>query len=468
MTLRVSEKLKEIHSKIDAQFSSHLELVKGFLRQPSVSAENEGVLQTAEMVAGMLEQLGTEVELVKTKGVPIVFGNLDLGRKHTIVQYGMYDVQPVGNLADWSHPPFAAETDIVPDYGECIIARGVNNSKGALAGSLLAMKTIREVDELHVNVKFMIEGEEEIGSPNLPRFVKDHAAPLKGDAGVDFDYSQDPTGTPVIHLGLKGIVYFELTARGDETGGPIGRELHSSQAAWISSPTWRLIKALASMVDEFDRPILEGIREKVRPPSEEDYELVRRVAERWDLEACLRECEAKRFKYELPKDQLLVRYMFDPTLNVDGLLSGFVEPGSKTIIPSTATAKVDVRIVPEIEPGDVDEAVRRHLAKIGLSTMELNVLDCYPWSRVSIHERPVQAMVNTYRVHGFEPQIWPYAGWSAPYYVFDRILGIPYVSGGLGQGGRSHAPDEFASVEGMRQFEKSVVTFLYQFSESDQ
>jgi acetylornithine deacetylase/succinyl-diaminopimelate desuccinylase-like protein len=163
--------------------------------------------------------------------------------------------------------------------------------------------------------------------------------------------------------------------------------------------------------------------------------------------------------------ELLKRGLYLPIINIDGIHAGHTGKGTKTVLPRSATAKVDIRFGPNMEPEEVIEKFRNHLNRLGYDDIEVIVRDNYTWSKTAIHEEIVQKFIETYRSHGRNPEIWPMATWAAPYFVFSRILRLPVVSGGLGHGGRQHNPDEYMTVEGLRDFEKFVASFLYAVSE---
>jgi len=450
--------LEEIHRRIDKEFPAHLQNVQRFLRQPSVSSENRGMEETAEMVCRMVEESGGNPEVIPTEGFPVISGGIDAGKEKTLLIYGMYDVQPVEE--GWMVPPFSADIVNLPGHGECVVARGVQNSKGALACLFNLLSVMR--DSLPVNIKFCIEGEEELGSPHLPRVVKRNKRMLSCDACCDFDFSQNRKGVPSLYLGLKGIVYLELTSKGGKWGGPQQCDVHSSDGSWISSPLWRLIHALQTLIDEGEK--IKPKLGKIRKPTRREKEMIERLARRVNLKEILREAGAQKFKYDMPKEKLLEHYMFTPLINVDGMISGYTGEGSKTVLPHRADAKVDIRLVPDLEPEDVIRRIRNHFLEKGFGDIEIKTLDRYPWAKTDYDEPVVQSMIEAYRYHKCDPEVWPMAAWSAPYYLFNRILKKPYVSGGLGHGGRAHSPNEYATLAGMKLFEKGIATFFWRYA----
>jgi acetylornithine deacetylase/succinyl-diaminopimelate desuccinylase-like protein len=372
----------------------------------------------------------------------------------------MYDVQSA-NPSGWSSPPFAAAIQERPGVGPCVIARGACNSKGPLAAFLCALEAIRETDELPVNLILTIEGEEESGSPFLPRFYEENKNELRADAAFEpfwADYGTD-VDRPTVALGTKGIVSCEMICRGGSWGGPTRHPVHSSVGAWLASPTWRLIKAIDTFVDDQESVIIAGIDSEVLPPSPEDEALLSDLAAAFDERRVLDILGARRFKYDLRGAGLLRRYLFSPTIQV---LPQF--QGEGDIIAPEASAHIVIRLVPDMDPDHTVDTVRRHLAAQGYADFEVRKLTGYPASRTNLADEVVQSLIAAYRYHNCEPRIWPLLASATPYYLFSQVLGIPYACGGLGQAGGSHSVNEFASVAGLNLFEKSVATFLYQFA----
>lgn len=460
--------LEEVHRAIDARFPKHLEATRGLLRQPSVSATGEGVRDCAQMVAEMMEEIGCKVKFWDDgEGHPVVYGDLDVGAARTLVEYEMYDVQPVGDLREWMVPPFSAEVRKLDGLGDCVVARGVYNSKGALAGHMMTWRAIRDIDELPVNLKIIAEGEEEVSSRNFIKFVNKHREELRCDAAFGSDYGQDIRGIPTITLGAKGCVYLRLTCRGHpEKGGPLESEVHSSQAVWVTSPVWRLVKALSTLVDENQEPAIDGLMDDVAPPTPQERALVSELAKTFDEASTLREIGAAKFKHDLHGEDLISSYLFRPLVNIDGIYAGFIDDqGTKTTLPHRAYAHVDIRLVPDMTVEVVMEKVRGHLARRGYEDIEIKQYDSYGWARVSPKAWIVDRLMKTYAHHGMVPEIWPRSGGTVPFFVFDQVLKVPWVFGGLGHGGRAHAPNEYATVEGMKLYEKGEATFLYKCGE---
>jgi acetylornithine deacetylase/succinyl-diaminopimelate desuccinylase-like protein len=286
----------------------------------------------------------------------------------------------------------------------------------------------------------------------------------KADAALWFDYSEDSTGTPMISLGMKGVTYFDLIAEGKDRGGPRD-ELHSSGAVIVESPVWRLVHAISTMVDENQQPTIDGLWDDVARPSKEDLGLAEKLTKRVRLDKLLKEWEVDRFKVDLPVKDLILKYMFEPSVNIDGLSAGFEEDGTKTVLPPRAKAKMDIRLVPNMTIEGTRKKVMEHMRRRGFTDIKMRTYEDYPWSKVPLSEDVCQACIEGMRYHGREPEVWPMMAGSAPMYLFDQVLGVPHCGAGLGYGGKAHSPNEFAVVSKMRDFEKSAITVMWKFAE---
>ncbi|MFA5888121.1 MAG: M20/M25/M40 family metallo-hydrolase [Candidatus Nanoarchaeia archaeon] len=460
---KLPEKIEKVFASIEKNFPKHIAKVQEFLKQSSVANEKDGIIETALMVKGMIESIGGKASFHGSDDFPIVMGQLDLGKPKTLLIYGMYDVQPADEKT-WKSPPFSAEIRETSQQGKCIFARGAVNSKGSLASLFNALKEMKANDEIPVNLKFTIEGEEEIGSPHFAAFVEKHKDELKADACVDFDFAQDTDKKVTMQLGVKGIITFDIVCKGGRVGGPAEKEVHSSDSAWISSPAWRMVQFLSTLVDKKEKVLIDGFYDNVIPPSKEDVELLDKLAKTFDENSVLREIKSLRFKYDTHGADLLQKYLYLPTLNITGVSSGYTGPGQKSVLPSKARAKMEIRLVPNQKHEEILDKFRKHIVKHGFDDITMEDVFAYPWSKTPVSSRIVHEMIDAYRILGHEPEIWPLGAWSAPYYVFSNVLNLPFVRGGLGCGDNEHSANEYCTVDGIKDFEKFVVVFLNEFA----
>jgi len=462
---------EKVGKYIDAHLDEHIRRLQEFLRQPSVSAENYGVRECAELLKGYLANLGCkDARLIETGSFPVVYGEYDAHAEKTLLVYMMYDTQPFTG-EQWTSSPLEARLVDIESFGKCVIARGAINSKGPLIAFLNTLESILAAgDEIPVNLKFVAQGDEETGSVHFAKFVNDHKEMLgKADALFGPDASQDEKGKVIMTLGWKGIEYVELECSGKLWGkGPTEFDIHSSDKSWVDSPAWRIIHALATMTSEDGNKILiEGWYDNVKPPSKEDLELIDKLAETFDEETEKHEMRANQFINDLHGKELLLQYLYSTTLNINGIWGGYIGPGSKTVLPYKVTVKIDTRLVPDQSPEEIIPKIRRHLDKHGYADIIIRPMDPYDWSKTSVKEPLIQATIQAYRKLGYEPEIWPLNASSVPYYLFNRKpLRLPFVDAGLGHGGRAHAPDEYFVIEGNQRVaglagcEKSFVVIL--------
>lgn len=462
------QSLEKVHRHIDDHFSAHLKKVQEYVRQPSISADGTGIKETANMTKGFIEDLGGKARLVPTDGWPVVYGELWSDAKKTLVIYGMYDVQPVEEETGmWMVPPFGGKIVNMKTFGKCLVNRGAVNTKAPLRAFFNACQSILKVEgKLPVNLIFAIEGEEELGSRHLPQFVQKYQKQLARAHAVFFPVpAQDPKGKVIMELGVKGIIYMDLVCQGGKWGGPTKRGIHSANAAWVDSPVWRLFWALTSMKTPEGKITIEDFYENASPPSREEVRLLKQLEKTFDEKTIREEIDVLRFSEDLHGIELLKRYLYSPTINVDGIVAGYTGSGTKTVLPHVVKAKVDIRLVPHMQTEEIIRKFKRHLKEHGFADIKIEIHDCYPWAQVSIKEKCVQAMTRTYKKHGYEPEIWPRIGGSAPFYLFNQPpLSLPFVIGGLGHGSRAHSPNEYFVVEGIRSNEKSIATFLYEYA----
>ncbi len=460
-----------VYAHIDANIDDHVGHLQRWLRQRSISAQNDGIQEMAELVRSDFEALGfQETAIVPTDGHPGVWGYLDQGADKTLMVYMMYDVQPV-NPEDWDSPPF--EANIVDhELGKVIMARGAVNQKGPQRAFLNAVQSIMAVEgKLPVNLMITAEGEEELGSPNYPQIVDQYEDRLKTADGVIFPFpSQGPTGGANMILGVKGILYYELEAQGGEWGGPAKAEIHGSFKAIVDSPVWRLTQALASLTTPDGNTVLvDGFYDGVRPPTAEEQRLINGVAANWDDAGMQGQFAVSRWIDGLTGKDAILEMLYTPSLNIDGIVGGYTEEGVKTILPHKALAKVDSRLPYGLDPDAVLAKVRAHLDAHGFSDIKVTKLSGYPAAQTSVESDLVSAVIRVFNKYGHTPSVQPRIAGSAPFYQFTERLNLPMVPTGLGYGTGAHAPNEILLIEpkddtgaaSLAEMEKAYVDMLY-------
>lgn len=466
-----------IYAHIDKNLDGHIGALQRWLRQPSISAQDNGIDAMAAMLVNDFKGMGfAEVELVPTDGHPGVWAYYDAGAAKTLMVYMMYDVQPV-NPDDWESPPFAAELVDHPS-GKVIMARGATNQKGPQRAFLNALESIIAVDgNLPVNLMITAEGEEELGSPNYPQIIDRYEERLRTADGVIFPMNlQAPDGSMNMFLGVKGIVYWELEARGGAWGGPVSSEIHGSYKAALDSPVWRLVQALASLTTpDGNTALIPGFYDGIRPPSEEEQSLIAASLLGGDRTSQLADIFAiERWMDDADPMQRAMELTYTPTLNIDGIYAGYTGEGVKTILPHVATAKMDSRIPVGIDPDEHLMKIRAYLDANGYDDIVMRKLSSYPAAQTSIQEPLVQAAIGVARKRGLTPGVNPRIAGSAPFYQFTQRLGLPMIPWGMGFGNGAHAPNEVMLIEpaassgasGLADIESAYVDFIYALAEN--
>lgn len=473
--LDVAAAQRAVFARIDERLEADIGRVQEFVRQPSISAENHGIRECAALLREYLAALGCDpAEIVETGGHPVVYGERWVGAPRTLLIYLMYDTQPVSGET-WSVPPLEGRIVEQPPFGRCLVARGAKNSKGPLRAFLNAVEAIEEAtSSLPVNLLIVAEGEEELGSPNLPGFVERYARRLaQADAMLHPYALQEPDGRVPIWPGTKGLLYVEVEASGERWGrGPRTYDIHASQKAIVDNPAWRLVTALASLVsDDGNTVTLDGFHDTVRPPTAAEEAAVVTLAETFSIEPFRQLWQVDRFLDEETTFGLLRRYFFTPTLNIDGIWGGYTGLGSKTVLPHKATAKLDMRLVPNQGKDEILANLRRHLDERGFADLDVRLLGGGEWSQTAPDAPIVRAAVAGLRDLGVEPEVWPRNVGFFPGYVFNRPpLALPFCAAGLGHGGRAHSPDEYfvldgnEKVHGLAGCEKSYAAMLFQYA----
>jgi acetylornithine deacetylase/succinyl-diaminopimelate desuccinylase-like protein len=424
---------------INVNRDRYVEELKQYLAIPSVSALPQhaaDVRRAAEWTADELRRVGLQnVKLIETPGNPVVYGDwLGAQGAPTILFYGHYDVQPVDPVDQWVSPPFEAT---VRD-GE-IYARGSADDKGQVFMHIKAVEAhLKQNGRLPLNIKFFIEGEEEVGSVHLDDFVRSHKGDLAADVVVISDSPMFDRGIPSICYGLRGLTYFQIDVRGTKT------DLHSgSFGGAVANPAMVLAQILTQMKDRSGRIKIPGFYDDVRELSS---------AERAEWKKL--PFNETKYRKELGAPRLfgetgyttLERVWARPTFEVNGLLSGFTGDGAKTVLPATAMAKVSMRLVPDQDPKKIGDLFEAHLRKIAPKTVELKITRMHggkPWMTEFDNKYVRAAGRAIERGFGQRP-VFNREGGSIPVVsTFQEELGLPSVLFGIGlPDENAHAPNE--------------------------
>jgi acetylornithine deacetylase/succinyl-diaminopimelate desuccinylase-like protein len=468
-----------IRAEIEKHHDEAVKRLQTWIRQPSIAAENRGMNEGCELMMQMLREAGfSGVKKMPTDGQPGVFATLDAGAPKTLGLYFMYDVKQA-DPAEWSSPPFEAALLDKSGLGKIIVGRGAVNQKGPEATLLAAFHAIRSAGKkFPVNLVFVAEGEEEIGSPHFPQVVRnlEVAAALKKCSGVFMPFaSQGLDGEVSMFLGAKGVIECELTSSGERWGRGPRKDVHSSNKARLDSPAWHLVEALASLVSpDGNDPAIEGYTSKVRPLSDAEKKMIGEAARR------MNEAEAKKllgiqhWVHDVSFEESLELLVSRPTVNIEGLVGGYTGPGGKTILPGKAIAKLDLRLVPDMTASESLATLKAHLAKKGFGDIDVNMTGGYDPTSTPPDSAVIRAATAVYKKNGINPVILPRLAGSWPGYVFTGDpLRLPAGHFGLGHGNGAHAPDEYyviessnPKVQGMDGAALSQVEYLYELAQA--
>lgn len=429
--------LSDIFTTIDQQRDSLLARLIEYVRKPSISAYGEGIAEVAEYIAGVMNSMGMSAQIFPTAGWPMVFGQrLNKPGAPTVLLYGHYDVQPPDPLDAWISPPF--EPTIRDGR---LYARGVGDNKGQHFANLMALETLLTCrGELPCNVKVLLEGEEEIGSPRIADFVRTHREELAADLVITSDGPVHENGMSQIVCGVRGIVSFELRARG------ANRDLHSGNWGNIApNPLWTLVHLLATMKNERGEITIDGFYDNVLPLTPLEQEALARMPQ--DREATRDNLGLQHF--DEPQDRgLAERLSAWPTLTINGLHGGYSGPGSKTVLPHEAFAKCDIRLVEAQSAEEIFTKIEAHVRHYApeVEIIRQGSMEPSKTPLDSPFTEPIRRGIIA--AQGAEPLLVPALGGSLPDYVFTKILGVPAFTVPYANADESnHAPNENLEVE---------------------
>jgi len=467
---------KDIYAQIDKRHGEALARLQTWIKQPSIAAESRGMTEGRDLLMRMLREAGFgKVEGVPTDGHSGVFATLDAGAPRTIGLYFMYDVKQV-DPKEWTSPPFDAAVVDMPKLGKAVMGRGAVNQKGPQAAFLAALHAIRGANQkLPVNLVLVAEGEEEIGSPHFPQIVgkPNVAGALKRCEGIFMPAAgQGLDGTVQITLGAKGVIECELVSSAETWKRGPKKDVHSSNRARIDSPAWHLVQALNTLITPTGDPAIDGLFDKVRKIGDRDRGFLDEAAKRLDEASAKQSLGVEKWARDASWRQALEDLASKPTLNIEGLVSGYTGPGGMTILPHRAAAKLDLRLVPDMTAADTLAKLKAHLAKHGFGDIAVNMTGGYDPNSTSPDTRLIQAQAKVYERASIKPIFWPRTGGSWPGYVFTGApLKLPAGHFGLGHGARAHAPDEYYLIEssdpklyGFDVAVRSFVDYLYELA----
>ena len=451
--------MQEIYDYIDAHADEFIKDLQSFVQQPSVSAQDIGLRECAELVRDMMHRDGLPAEFHELKeGPPVIFGHIpSKTSKKNMLCYSHYDVQPPEPIEAWTHggPWSAAIVDGVM-YG-----RGATDNKsGVMAFNKAAKAFLAVRGDVPVGLKLLIEGEEEIGSPNLGPWAEQNKELLEADGMHCLDGSLEiGVEVPDVSLGLKSVLFCELVAKGPRT------DVHSLNAPLVPNPVWDLIHCMATIMDRDKKILIPDWAEGIYVPDEDHEQFLKDKASRIDFDAWREELGVEEFALGRDGVDAVRARTYEPTANIQGIIGGYTGKGTKTIVPSEARIRMDFRLIPMIQPDAAAKKLRDHIKAQGFDNIEVRTFERAeePY-KISAKEDISQAIIAAaHEVYGEPPIV---NGVSAEGAIL-RHVWIPCVLTGFANPGCNlHAPDENVHIDKYIQGIKYAAAIMEHFGKS--
>jgi acetylornithine deacetylase/succinyl-diaminopimelate desuccinylase-like protein len=422
-----------VDAYIEKNSSRFVDELKELCSFSSISNHGREAVEPARRwIADRLSQFTDRVETLEAGGMPALYAEVPGSGRRTLLLYQHYDVQPVDPIDLWDSPPF----EPVEKDGR-IFARGVADDKADVMARIHALETLKGMGELPVTLRFLVEGEEEIGSKTFEKIAHDHATKLTADGCLwESGASFDDAGRPTIQFGCRGLLYVQLRVN------MLAFDQHSGFASIYPSAAMYMVGALASLRDQEMNIKIDGFYDKVVPTTDADRRMLARIDP--EVEKRRQLVGFERLVRDPKPEEVIEQLLFTPTCNVAGVTTGYQGPGSKTVLPADATAKLDFRLIPNQDPADVLAQLRRHLDSHGFEKVEIVWSDGEKPARSDPDSVVGKTMIDCVReLHG-EPVLWPFMQATGPMHPVVADLGIPTVLPvGVGRpDNRIHAPNE--------------------------
>jgi acetylornithine deacetylase/succinyl-diaminopimelate desuccinylase-like protein len=450
-----------ISTVVDSETKGLISDLQTLIRQPSVSARRVGLLECANLVAYIMLKSGINSEVLylddlkndKKDIPPIVYGEVKSKANpngRTILFYNHYDVQPEEPIELWETDPFSGKVE-----GNYIFGRGSSDDKGELITRIKAVEYfLKKTGDVPCNVKFIVEGEEEIGSLHIEEYLTKYRHKLTCDGVIwEFGYI-DERDRPIISLGMKGLLYIELLAKGPS------RDAHSSLAVLIENPAWQLVRALNTMRDNNGKILIKDWYKDVREFTSEELSLI--ANEPFDEEKFKKEYGIDKFLNNVTGIEAIKAFVGMPTCNIAGLLSGYTGEGAKTVLPSEAKVKIDFRLVPDMVPEKQFELVKNHLKQNGFEDdIDIKLIHGEAATRIPFNHSFVKQIEESAKETFGSAIISISSSGTGPMHSFAKVLCVPCVSiGSTYMYAKIHSPNEFARIDLLNKTTKCIGTIL--------
>lgn len=447
-----------INDFVDSEMGCLIADLQTLIRQPSVSAKKSGLVECANLVADIMRKAGIESEVLylDDKSIPpLVYGDVKskTSSKKTILFYNHYDVQPEEPLELWEGEPFSGKIE-----GNYIFGRGSADDKGELITRIKAVEYyLKKTGDIPCNVKFVVEGEEEIGSVHVEQYLTKYRDKFKCDGVIwEFGYV-DAKDRPIISLGMKGLLYVELIARGP------ARDAHSMHAVLIENPVWQLVYALNTMRDKNGKILIKDWYKEVRPFTDQELSII--SGEPFDEHEFKKEYGIDMFVANAQGTETKKALVGMPTCNIAGFNSGYIGEGAKTVLPSYAMVKLDFRLVPDMVPEMQLNRLKSHLNKHGFGDIEVKFIHGEAAARTAVSDPFVTNVEQAAKETFGSAIISISSAGTGPMYSFMKVLQVPCISiGGTYLFAKIHSPNEFARIDLLNKTTKCIGRIMEKFS----
>ena len=444
---------------VDSHMGALVSDLQTLIRQPSVSAKNEGIEECAKLVQKMLKKSGVKSEILRLKkGVaPIVYGEIKSKQNpsKTLMFYNHYDVQPAEPFDLWDDPPFSGVRK-----GNKIFGRGATDDKGELITRIKAVDAcLKTTGDVPCNIKFVIEGEEETGSAHIEEYLKKYRKKFSCD-GVIWEFGHvDSKNRPIIDLGMKGLLYVELSLRESKM------DAHSSLAVLIKNPAWRLVEAIKTLRTSSGKILIKDWYKEVQPLDSSDIQILKSFP--FDEKEFRKEYGIKEFLGNKSGLEIKKSLVAEPTCNIAGIVSGYYGEGAKTVLPAEARVKIDFRLVPKMNPKKQVMRLKRHLRVKGFSDIKIKVYHGEAAARTNPKHPFVSDVTEAARKSFGKYVLSVSSAGTGPMHAFTHILKAPAIAiGSTYVFSRIHSPNEFTRIDLLKKTTKCMCLVLGNFARS--
>jgi len=456
-----------VSAAVDSEMKGLISDLQTLIRQPSISAKKQGLNECANLVYQIMVRAGIKSEVLNLSShesnqkkeaiAPIVYGEVKSKMNpdaKTILFYNHYDVQPEEPLEFWDADPFSGKVE-----GNYIYGRGSADDKGELITRIKAVEYfLKKTGDVPCNIKFIVEGEEEIGSVNIEKYLSKYKQKLAADGVIwEFGYV-DEKDKPIISLGMKGLLYVELVAKGPS------RDVHSSLAVVIENPAWRLVQALNSIRNTNGKILIKDWYQEVREFTLAELKTISR--EQFNEQEFKSQYGVHKFVNDVRGIEVRKALVGMPTCNIAGIVAGYVGQGAKTVLPSTALAKLDFRLVPDMDPKRQFQRLTNHLRNNGFGAdVGVKLIHGESASRTPLNQPFVkQVKDSAAEAFGVEPIVSVSSSGTGPMHSFFKFLGAPCISvGSTSVYARIHSPNEFARIDLLNKATKCIAAIIEMF-----